>query len=100
MAGGGSAGPRRRLAALEGAESDDVPEFVKRVGDELRVEAQDISVVKWHAEPLHPHRCETARTPPPARWLGYNHHRVHSAIGGPPVSRVTTLQRDTPSAST
>jgi transposase InsO family protein len=29
------------------------------------------------------------------RWLhGYNHHRVHTAIGGPPITRVTNLPRE------
>ena len=30
-----------------------------------------------------------------ARWLHiYNHHRVHTAVGGPPISRVTNLPRE------
>ncbi len=38
------------------------------------------------------YRCEAARTAALARWLHrYNHHRVHTAIGGPPISRVTNV---------
>ena len=41
---------------------------------------------------VRPYACEAARTSALARWLHrYNHHRVHTAIGGPPVSRVTNL---------
>jgi transposase InsO family protein len=39
-----------------------------------------------------PYRSEAARTRALARWLHmYNHHRHHTAIGGPPVSRVNNL---------
>jgi transposase InsO family protein len=35
---------------------------------------------------------ESDRTRALARWLHrYNHHRVHTAIGGPPINRVTNL---------
>lgn len=44
---------------------------------------------------VRPYACEAARTRALARWLHrYNHHRVHTAIGGPPVSRVTNLPRE------
>jgi transposase InsO family protein len=39
-----------------------------------------------------PYRSEVARTRALDRWLHlYNHHRHHTAIGGPPVSRVNNL---------
>jgi transposase InsO family protein len=39
-----------------------------------------------------PYRSEAARTRALDRWLHmYNHHRHHTAIGGPPVSRVNNL---------
>jgi transposase InsO family protein len=39
-----------------------------------------------------PYRSEAARTRALAHWLHmYNHHRRHTAIGGPPVSRVNNL---------
>jgi transposase InsO family protein len=39
-----------------------------------------------------PYRSEAARTRALAHWLHmYNHHRHHTAIGGPPVSRVNNL---------
>lgn len=44
---------------------------------------------------VRPYACEGARTRALAPWLHrYNHHRVHTAIGGPPVSRVTNLPRE------
>ena len=43
---------------------------------------------------VRPYCRESDRTRALAYWLHrYNHHRVHSAIGGPPVSRVTNLPR-------
>ena len=48
-----------------------------------------------------PYACEVDRTRALDRWLHiYNHHRVHTAIGGPPVSRVTNVPGITPSAVT
>jgi hypothetical protein len=39
-----------------------------------------------------PYRSEAARTRALAHWLHmYNHHRHHTAIGGPPVTRVNNL---------
>jgi transposase InsO family protein len=39
-----------------------------------------------------PYRSERARTRALDGWLhAYNHHRHHTAIGGPPVSRVNNL---------
>jgi transposase InsO family protein len=39
-----------------------------------------------------PYRSEAARTRALAHWLHmYNHHRHHTAIGGPPVRRVNNL---------
>ena len=39
-----------------------------------------------------PYRSEAARTRALAAWLHlYNHHRHHTAIGGPPISRVNNL---------
>ena len=39
-----------------------------------------------------PYRSEAARTRALASWLHlYNHHRHHTAIGGPPISRVNNL---------
>ena len=39
-----------------------------------------------------PYRSEAARTRALDTWLQvYNHHRHHTAIGGPPVSRVNNL---------
>ena len=44
---------------------------------------------------VRPYCRESDRTRALARWLHrYNHHRVHTAIGGPPVSRVTNLPRE------
>ena len=44
---------------------------------------------------VRPYHREADRTRALARWLHrYNHHRVHPAIGGPPVSRVTNLPRE------
>jgi transposase InsO family protein len=41
-----------------------------------------------------PYRSEAARTRALDKWLHmYNHHRHHTAIGGPPVSRVNNLAR-------
>lgn len=43
---------------------------------------------------VRPYYREADRTRALARWLHiYNHHRVHTAIGGPPISRVTNLPR-------
>jgi transposase InsO family protein len=43
---------------------------------------------------VRPYWRECDRTRALARWLHiYNHHRVHTAIGGPLVSRVTNLPR-------
>jgi transposase InsO family protein len=43
---------------------------------------------------IRPYWRESDRARALARWLHiYNHHRVHTAIGGPPVSRVTNLPR-------
>jgi transposase InsO family protein len=42
-----------------------------------------------------PYWRESDRTRALAHWLHrYNHHRVHTAVGGPPVSRVTNLPRE------
>lgn len=42
-----------------------------------------------------PYYREADRIRALARWLhGYNHHRVHTAIGGPPITRVTNLPRE------
>ena len=39
-----------------------------------------------------PYRSEAARTRALARWFHmYNHHRHHTAVGGPPISRVNNL---------
>lgn len=39
-----------------------------------------------------PYRSETARTRALDKWLHmYNHHRHHTAVGGPPISRVNNL---------
>jgi len=44
---------------------------------------------------VRPYCRESDRTRALAHWLHrYNHHRVHTAIGGPPVSRVTNLPRE------
>ena len=44
---------------------------------------------------VRPYSCEAARTRALDRWLHrYNHHRVHTAIGGPPISRVTNVPGD------
>jgi transposase InsO family protein len=41
---------------------------------------------------VRPYNREADRTRALARWLHrYNHHRVHTAIGGPPINRVTNL---------
>ena len=43
---------------------------------------------------VRPYSRESDRTRALAHWLHrYNHHRVHSTIGGPPVTRVTNLPR-------
>ena len=43
---------------------------------------------------VRPYCRESDRTRALAHWLHrYNHHRVHTAIGGPPVSRVTNVPR-------
>ena len=43
---------------------------------------------------VRPYRRESERIAALARWLhGYNHHRVHTAVGGPPITRVTNLPR-------
>ena len=42
-----------------------------------------------------PYYRDSERTAALTRWLHrYNHHRWHTAIGGPPVSRVTNLPRE------
>lgn len=39
-----------------------------------------------------PYRSESARTRALAHWLHmYNHHRYHTAVGGPPISRVNNV---------
>ena len=44
---------------------------------------------------VRPYGRESDRNRALAPWLHrYNHHRVHTAIGGPPVSRVTNLPRE------
>ena len=44
---------------------------------------------------VRPYSCERARTRALDRWLHrYNHHRVHTAIGDPPISRVTNVPGD------
>jgi transposase InsO family protein len=44
---------------------------------------------------IRPYHRESDRTRALAHWLHrYNHHRVHTAIGGPPISRVTNLPRE------
>ena len=44
---------------------------------------------------IRPYSCEAARTRALARFLHtYNHHRWHTAVGGPPISRVTNVPRD------
>lgn len=44
---------------------------------------------------VRPYSCESARTRALDRWLHrYNHHRVHTAIGDPPISRVTNVPGD------
>ena len=44
---------------------------------------------------VRPYSCESARTRALDRFLhSYNHHRVHTAIGDPPISRVTNVPRD------
>jgi len=44
---------------------------------------------------VRPYRWESERTAALARWLHrYNHHRVHTAVGGPPISRVTNVPRE------
>ena len=41
---------------------------------------------------VRPYCRESDRTQALVRWLHrYNHHRVHTAIGGPPISRVTNV---------
>jgi transposase InsO family protein len=42
-----------------------------------------------------PYWRESHRIAALARWLHrYNHHRVHTAVGGPPIGRVTNLPRE------
>ena len=42
-----------------------------------------------------PYTCERSRTRAFAFWLHrYNHHRWHTALGGPPITRVTNLSGD------
>jgi transposase InsO family protein len=44
---------------------------------------------------VRPYCRDSDRTRALAGWLHrYNHHRVHTAIGGPPISRVTNLPRE------
>jgi transposase InsO family protein len=44
---------------------------------------------------VRPYHRESDRTRALAHWLHrYNHHRMHTAIGGPPVSRVTNLPKE------
>jgi transposase InsO family protein len=44
---------------------------------------------------VRPYRREAERIAALARWLHrYNHHRVHTSVGGPPMSRVTNLPRE------
>ncbi|MEY2478490.1 MAG: hypothetical protein QOG87_3805 [Actinomycetota bacterium] len=44
---------------------------------------------------VRPYARESDRTRALAAWLHrYNHHRVHTAIGGPPLSRVTNLPEE------
>ena len=44
---------------------------------------------------VRPYSRESDRTRALAHWLHrYNHHRVHTAVGGPPVSRVTNLPKE------
>jgi transposase InsO family protein len=44
---------------------------------------------------VRPYHRESDRLRALAHWLHrYNHHRVHTAVGGPPVSRVTNLPRE------
>ena len=44
---------------------------------------------------IRPYTAEHHRTRALAHWLhGYNHHRVHTALGGPPITRVTHLPRE------
>ena len=44
---------------------------------------------------VRPYNCESARTRALDPWLHrYNHHRVHTAIGDPPISRVTNVPGD------
>jgi transposase InsO family protein len=43
---------------------------------------------------VRPYYRECDRTRALARWLHiYNHHRVHTSIGGPPISRVTNVPK-------
>jgi len=44
---------------------------------------------------VRPYCRESDRTRALARWLHrYNHHRVHTAIGDAPITRVTNLPRE------
>jgi transposase InsO family protein len=44
---------------------------------------------------VRPYRCESVRTRALDPWLHrYNYHRVHTAIGDPPISRVTNVPGD------
>lgn len=43
---------------------------------------------------IRPYQSETERTNALAEWVHtYNHHRNHTAIGGPPINRATNLPR-------
>ena len=43
---------------------------------------------------IRPYQSETARISALADWIHiYNHHRHHTAIGGPPINRLTNLPR-------
>ena len=44
---------------------------------------------------VRPYARQCDRTRMLARWLHiYNHHRVHTAVGGPPITRVTNVPRE------
>jgi transposase InsO family protein len=44
---------------------------------------------------VRPYARESDRTRALAHWLhSYNHHRVHTAVGGPPIGRVTNVPRE------
>lgn len=66
--------------------------------DELAFEAGPKRLKRFHRTLLdewayvRPYTREADRTRALARWLHrYNHHRVHTAIGGPPINRLTNL---------